>query len=165
MADLLTHLLVAYAVLTAVSWRVDWLDRPWVVVGVGGAAIPDLVKLDVVLDDAAVSATLGVPFSYEALSTLGGVVLVAGVLALAFPRRGRAVGLVAAGGVLSVLGDGLRMYADGRASAWLYPVSNWRPPTPNLYVSADPRVLLVALLFAGVVWLVDRRVAGSSPTR
>ena len=71
MADLLTHLLLAFALGTIASWRVDWLTHRWVVVGVGGAAIPDLVKVDIVLDADAVSAALGVPFSFEPLSTLG----------------------------------------------------------------------------------------------
>ena len=160
MADLLSHLLVAYALFTVASWRVDWLDRRWVVVGTGGAAIPDLVKVRLVLDDATVERALAVPFSYVPLSTLGGVLLVAGLVALAFDRdRWRRVyGLVTAGGILSLLVDGLRVYADGRASAYLYPLSNWRPPTPSLYVSSDPRVRVVALVVAAVVVAVDRRL-------
>ena len=160
MADLLTHLLVAYALFTIASWRVDWLEPRWVVVGTGGAAIPDLVKVDIVLDSDSVAAALGLPFSYSPLSTLGGVLLVAGLITLAFERDHwkRVYGLVTVGGVLSLLGDGLRAYADGRAGAWLYPVTNWRPPTPSLYVSSDPRILVVAVVFAAVVVAVDRRI-------
>ena len=158
MADLLSHLLVAYTVLTVASWRVDWLTKRWVVVGVGGAAIPDLVKVDLLLEEELVESALGVPFTYTPLSTLGGVLLVAGLITLAFDRgRWRRVyGLVFLGGVSSLVGDGLRAYADGRASAWLYPVTNWRPPTPSLYVSSDPAVLVVVLVVAGAVFALDR---------
>lgn len=160
MADLLSHLLVAFALLTIASWRVGWLTRRWVVVGTGGAAIPDLVKVGILLDADTVAAALGIPFSYTPLSTLGGVLIVAGLITLAFERdRWRRVyGLVVTGGVLSLVGDGLRAYADGRASAYLYPLSNWRPPTPSLYVSSDPRVLVAAVGLATVVVAVDRYV-------
>lgn len=160
MADLLTHLLVPYVLLTVASWRVDWLDRRWVVVGMGGAAIPDLVKVRIVVDGNTVESLLGVPFTYAPLSTLGGVLLVAGAITVAFERRNweRVFGLVTFGGLSSLLLDGMRVYADGRASAWLYPFTNWRPPTPSLYVSSDPTVLVVALLSAGVVAVLDRRL-------
>ncbi|WP_424002682.1 hypothetical protein ACOZ4I_02460 [Haloarcula salina] len=159
MADLLTHLLVPYVCLTVAGWRVDWLDRRWVVVGMGGAAVPDLVKLNIVLDSNAVEAALGIPFSYAPVSSLGGVLLVAGVITLAFDRRHwpRVFGLVTFGGLTSLVLDGLRVYADGRASAYLYPLTNWRPPTPSLYVSSDPRVLVVAVVVAGAVAVLDRR--------
>ncbi|MDQ2071145.1 hypothetical protein ACODNH_12765 [Haloarcula sp. NS06] len=159
MADLLTHLLVPYILLTVASWRVDWLDQHWVVVGMGGAAIPDLVKIEIVLEERTVESILGFPFSYDPLSTLGGVLLLAGIITVAFDRRHwrRVYGLVTFGGLTSLLLDGMRVYADGRASAWLYPFTNWRPPTPSLYVSSDPTVLVVALLAAGTVTVLDRR--------
>lgn len=160
MADLLTHLLVPYILLTVVSWRVDWLNQRWVVIGIGGAAIPDLVKVGIVLDERVVEVLLDVPFTYTPLSTLGGVLLLAGVITVAFDRRHwrRVFGLVAFGGLTSLLLDGMRVYADGRASAWLYPFTNWRPPTPSLYASSDPAVLVVAVLAAGTVAVVDRQM-------
>ncbi len=62
------------------------------------------------------------------------------------------------GGLTSLLLDGMRVYADGRASAWLYPFTNWQPPTPSLYVSSDPTVLVVAVLAAGTVAVLDRQM-------
>lgn len=164
MADLLTHLLVPYVLLTVASWWVGWLDHRWVVVGMGGAAIPDLVKVRIVLDSNTVESVLGVPFSYSPLSTLGGVLLLAGVITVAFDRRHwrRVFGLVTFGGLTSLLLDGMRVYADGRAGAYLYPFTNWRPPTPSLYVSSDPTVLVVAVIVAGVVAVVDRRDRASN---
>ncbi|WP_310732942.1 hypothetical protein [Halostella pelagica] len=40
MADLLSHVLVAYAAFTVASWQADWLTDEWIAVGTGGAAIP-----------------------------------------------------------------------------------------------------------------------------
>ena len=160
MADLLTHMLVAFTLVTIASWAVDWLDRRAAVLAMGGAAIPDLTKVDLLLDADTVETALGVPFSYSPLSTLGGVFLVAALLTLAFDRAlwPRVYGLFVVGGVSALVLDGLRAYADGQASAWLYPFTNWRPPTPSLYVSSDPRVLVFALLVTGVVFIVDQRV-------
>jgi hypothetical protein len=163
MADLLTHVLVAYVALTVASWRVERITSPWVAVGMCGAAIPDLVKVDIVADSATVETALGVPFTWSAVSTLGGVVLVAGAIALAFGdrHRRRAFAALVAGGSLSLVVDGLRVYADGHTGPWLYPFTWWRPPTPSLYVTSDPRVLVAALLVAGAVFAVDRRRGGS----
>lgn len=158
MADLLSHVLVAYAVLTVSSWRVGWLTRRWVVVGMGGAAIPDLVKIGMLVNDAVVQAVVGVPFSWEQLGWLWGLLLVGGAVALLFPfgLRRWAVGALLLGGGTSLIVDGMRVYADGHAEFWLYPLW-WRPPTPNLYVSGDWRVLVVAMAVALVVFRMDRR--------
>ncbi|WP_121821668.1 hypothetical protein [Halostella salina] len=162
MPDLLSHVLLAYAVLTVASWRLNRLTDEWIAVGVAGAAIPDLIKAELLVDSAVVSRAIGVPFDVEAIGTLGGVLLVAGVIALAFGRRWRpAYAALVAGGGASLVFDGLRAYADGRASFWLYPIP-WRPPTPSLYVSSDPAVLAAAALVAGGVAVADRRVGESA---
>lgn len=164
MADLLTHVLAAYVVLTVVSWRVDWLAERWIVVGMGGAILPDLTRLELVIDDGAVSEVLGVPFTYGHLDAVGGVLLTAGVVGVAFERRWwrRAYGLLVVGGLSHLLLDGVVVYADGNASRWLFPfLSSWRPPTPNLYVTADPLVPVVALAGTALVVWLDRTRFGA----
>lgn len=163
MADLLTHVLAVYVVLTVVGWRVDAVTDRWVAVGMGGGAIPDLVKVGIVLDDAVVESVLGVPFEWAPISTFGGVLLVAGAITLAFDRRYwcRVYGFLVLGGVTSLVLDGLRVYADGQSGPWLYPFTWWYPPTPSLYVTSDPRVLVVAVAVAGAVFTLDRRLAPS----
>lgn len=159
MADLLATVAVAYAVLTLASWRLTWLQPKWVVVGVGGSLIPDLQKVALVLDPELVRRSLGVPFDFIHLGTLGGVAIAAGVVTLLFDRRhwGRVYGLLVAGGTVHLFLDGMRVYADGRASTWLYPfLPAYRPPTPNLFVTSDPAVTAVALALALAVFLADR---------
>lgn len=158
MADLLSHVLAAYVVFTIASWWIDSLARPWITVGMGGAAIPDLVKIELVLDDSLIETVLGVPFDYAPISSLAGVLLIAGILTLLFEHdRLRVYALLVAGGCSALVLDGLRMYADGRADFWLYPLW-WRPPTPNLYVTSDPRVLGVVFVASVLVFLVDRNL-------
>jgi hypothetical protein len=164
MAELLSTILLAYVLLTVASWRLEWLTDRWIVVGLAGTAIPDLVKIDLLLDEAVVGQTLGIPFTYAPLGTLAGVVLVSGAVTLAFTRRHwrRVFPLVISGGLVGLLVDGLRVYADGRAGFYLYPLW-WRPPTPSLFVSADPRVLVVTAAAGAVVFAIDRYVIGGSP--
>jgi hypothetical protein len=156
MADLLTHVLVPYILLTVAAWRFDRITAPWIAVAMGGAAIPDLVKLHLLVKAFVIEENIGIPFSYDALSTLGGVALVAAVITVAFERRHwrRGYGYLVFGGLTALVLDGLRAFADGHASAWLFPLTWWRPPTPSLYVTSDRWVVAVAIgiavLIAGV---------------
>lgn len=161
MADSLSHVLVAFAVFTAAGWEVGWLDRRWVAVGMVGAILPDLNRIDLVVDGSAVSQALGVPFDWDAVHTLGGVVVLAAIGGLLFPdarRRRRAFALLCAGGCSHLLFDAVKAWADGSNGAYLYPLSWWRNPTPGWYVSSNLWVVVVAFVLAGVVWVADRYV-------
>lgn len=156
MAELLTHVLVGYVLLTVAGWRIGWLTPRWVAVGTVGALLPDLNQLGRLLSGPEIQRVLGVPFDYGALHTLGGVVLLAGLGGLPFAERRRAFAALLVGGLSHLLLDTLKMHADGRAGPWLYPLTWWRHPAPDLYVSADPRVLVVALVCAVAVFGADR---------
>lgn len=158
MADLLTHVPVAYALGTVASWRLEWLSKRWIAVAMVGAVLPDLNRIGLFVADPTVEGVLGAPFAIDALQTLGGILVLAGIGTLAFDRRWmRAYGLLLAGGLSHLLLDAVKHYADGHGGTWLFPVTWYRPPTPNLYVSSDPTVLLVATSVAFAVWAVDRR--------
>lgn len=157
MADLLTHILVPNVVLTVASWQFDWLTKRWIVIGMAGAAIPDLVKLGITLDDDVIESILGMPFSYSPISSLGGVLLIAGAITVFFEKQRRRVFLfLLFDGFTSLVVDGLRVFADGRSGFWLYPFTWLRPPTPSLYVTSDIRVLIVAMIISVVVFALDR---------
>jgi hypothetical protein len=157
MAELLTHILVPYVLLTVVSWRYEWVTDRWIVIGMAGGAIPDLVKIKLLVESYTIESLLGVPFSYSPISSLGGVILIAGAITVFFERhRKRVFGLLWGGGVTALLVDGLRVFASGRSGFWLYPFTWWRPPTPSLYVTSDPRVLASSILLSAVVFAVDR---------
>jgi len=120
MADLLTHVLVPFVLLTPASWRFDRLSKRWIVLVMAGAAIPDLVKIDNVLDEGLIQTALGVPFSYDPISTLGGVLIIAGAITLCFgTERRRVYAVLVFGGLTSLVLDGLRVFVDGQANFWL----------------------------------------------
>lgn len=159
-AEILTHVLVAVALFTVCSWIVDWIDRRWVVVGAVGSIIPDLNRIDLVVDDHAISQLFGIPFSWGAIHTLGGVLVLAGIGAVLFgdPKaRRRAYGMLVAGGVSHLVLDAVKQWADGVNGAYLYPLSWWRNPTPGWYVSADRWMVLVSVVVVIAVLVVGRQ--------
>lgn len=168
MAELLSHVLFAFAVFTVAGWVLSWLDRRWVVVGMVGAVLPDLDRLDLVLDGYLVEQWLGIAFDWGALHTLGGVLVLSAIGAVLFAtreQRVRAFGLLVAGGCSHLIVDAVKAWADGSNGASLYPFSWWRNPTPGWYVSADRWVLVVALAVALGVLLVDRYGLEHAPGR
>lgn len=158
MADLLSHVLIAYVFFTLGSWYVSWLAPRWIVVGMGGAILPDLMKIRLLVDSERIAQTLGIPFTFGHLGTVGGVLLTAAIVTMSFERKyWRTVyGLLVAGGLIHLLTDGVRVWADGHGSQWLFPfLPSWRPPTPNLYVTSDPLVPVVVLGIAAFVFAID----------
>lgn len=159
MAELLTHVLVAFAVFTIASWRVGWLDRKWIAVGMIGAILPDLDRFWMLVSSEQVSAVLGIPFDWSAIHTLGGVILLSGIGAMLFvtPRHRRtAFGMQVAGGITHLALDGVKVWADGYNGASLVPLSWWRHPTPGLYISAERWVAVGAVLTALAVLAASR---------
>jgi hypothetical protein len=157
MADLLTHVLVVWAV-GVLAARRDWLPRSHVSLATLGAVAPDAMKVTVVLG-VHWGTVAGIPYSTWGYHTLGGVLVVAGLGALTIRAEDRRTAFVAlvGGGVSHLLLDLLVVRADATAPPYLFPVSTWLPPAGNVYLSSDRWPALVALGLAGVVWLYDRR--------
>lgn len=159
MAELLTHVLAAYILATALSWRWRSLTAPYVTVAMAGAVTPDLNRLALLLPGEHVEATLGVPVDWGAFHTLGGTAVVVAVGALLTPARHRR--LVAAMLALGALShhalDMLLFTPTGRSYAVFWPLTQYTPPTPGLYLSTDRWPALAAGGLAAVVWLLDRR--------
>ena len=165
MADLLSHVLIAYACFTVASWRFDRLTKRWVAVAMIGSLLPDLNRVGLFVTDATLEAILGVPFRVDGIHTLGGSLLLAGVGAMVLTTRHRRAFVALLAGALShLLADGLKAYADGAAGAWLYPFAWYRHPTPGLYVSSDPTVLVAAATVAVLAALGDRYRAADDRT-
>lgn len=169
MAEWLTHVLLAFALFTALGWVIEWIDEGWVAVGMIGSILPDLNRLELIVPADTVSAIAGVPFQWGGLHTIGGAVLLAGLGALLFDTRTRQwrAFLVLFGGALwHLIVDLPQQYADGAmlTNLYLFPIASWRPPTPGWYVSDDRWVVVGAALIALVVWLLDRYYIDRRPT-
>lgn len=161
MPDLLTHVLIAYAVAGIAAWGTAFPDRYLPVVLVGTVA-PDAMKATVLLEITS-GTIVGIPYSFWGLHTLGGVVVLGGIGALTLRDADRRAGFGAllGGGAIHLFLDLFVIRVDGVAPPYFFPASGWLPPAGNLYASTDIWTILVALAVALSVWVLRR----SGPTK
>jgi len=163
MPDLLAHVFIAYSLCRVLSWRYDWLTTPYVTVGMVGAFIPDLVKIQLLVPSAVMERLLGIPFSWGSLATGGGTVvsLLIGVVLLASEERRRGSLLLGVGAGSHLLTDGLLLTPTGYSVQLFWPLSQYKMPSPGLYLSTQPEPMLLTGVVALLVWGADRyRVHG-----
>jgi hypothetical protein len=161
MPDLFAHAVIGYCLGTALAFRYDWLTPAYVTVVMAGAFVPDLSKVYLLVPDAVVAETLGVPFSWFALHTLGGsavAVLIGGGLVAGDERR-RGLGLLSLGAGSHLVADALLLTPTGFSKPMWWPVAHVGLPSPGLYLSTEPTPLFVASAVAVVLWALRRRQA------
>ncbi|MDL0132053.1 metal-dependent hydrolase [Halobacterium salinarum] len=158
MPDLLTHVLIGYTLGTLLTTRFDWPQTMTTIVMLG-ALLPDLTKIKLLIPDAQMQALLGIPFSWHALHTLGGVLTTATIGALLVDRthRQRVFGLLITGTLTHLILDSLLIKPSGYASTIWWPFITTGLPTPGLYVSYDRWPALLAGLLALTTYLSTRR--------
>lgn len=162
MPDLLSHALAAYSIGMILSWRIEWLDSSYVTTIMVGALLPDLVKIKLLIPSAEMSALLGVPFSWLPLHTVTGVVLSALLLGSVVGRkteRWRVLSTACIGAVSHLVLDGLLRTPTGRGAPVFWPLSEYQPPTPGLYLSTEPWPTALFVVVALSVLYVDRRAS------
>lgn len=167
MPDLLSHALIAYTLCTLLAARYRWLTPRYVTVGMAGAFVPDIAKVDLVLPGAVVRNALGVPFSWFGVHTLGGAAVAAlvGVVLAAGEQRRRVAALLALGAGSHLAADALLLKASGHSYPVLWPLTVYHPPTPGLYHSTDVWPAFATGAAALAAWLLVRRstvLAGGS---
>lgn len=163
MPDLLTHVLVGYSLGTLLVTRRGW-SRELATVVMVGALLPDLTKIQLVLTDAQVEAILGSPFSWQALHTLGGVLVTAavGALLVGDTLRRRVFVLLLGGAVSHLILDSLLVKPSGYAGLIWWPLLTTALPTPGLYVSYDRWPAIVAGTIAFGVFILTRMSTNES---
>lgn len=154
MPDWLTHVLVGYALATACALHWDWITPRLVTLATVGALVPDLTKWKLLVPSDAVAAALGVPFDWSAFHTLGGTVVTVLALGVLLPARYRRRGLLllALGAASHHALDLLLIQPGGYTYPVLWPLSGYRAPSADLYLSSDREPALVAGAAALVVW-------------
>lgn len=158
MPDLLAHAFIAYSVCQMLSWRYPWISQQYVTLGMVGAFIPDLVKIQLLLPDPVMANLLGVPFDWGSLGTGGGVLLsfLIGVVLLAAAERRTGSLVLAVGAGSHLFADSLLLTPSGRTIQLFWPLSQYKMPSPGLYLSTQPEPTIVAGALATVVWLLHR---------
>ncbi|MFB6182986.1 MAG: metal-dependent hydrolase [Haloarculaceae archaeon] len=160
MTDLLAHVLVAYSLCRVLSWRYDWLTSEYVTLGMVGAFIPDILKIQLLVPDETVARLLGVPFNWDSLQTGGGVIVsvLVGVALLATGQRRRGGLLLGLGASSHLVLDEMLLTPSHRSGLQiLWPLAQYRLPSPGLYLSTQPGPTLVAGGIAVLVYVLDRQ--------
>jgi len=158
MPDLLTHVLVGYILGTLLTLNSE-TGRQLTTVVMLGAILPDLTKIKLVIPDALVEATLGIPFSWYALHTLGGVLITTtvGALFVEESRRRQVFALLFGGALSHLFLDSLLIKPSGYASVVWWPFLTTALPTPGLYLSSDRWPAILTGLLALGLYLWKRR--------
>lgn len=170
MPDLLTHVLVGYAIGTFLARRADWIGPPYVTLAMLGATLPDANRIDVLLPahrlERPATALAGelrrgpltavvparVTPNWEALHTVPASLLLAGIAALLVPARyrRRAFALLVLGALSHHALDLLLVDPGGRAFPLFWPLTRYEPPTPGLFSSRDLWLVPVGAVVAAL---------------
>ncbi|WP_458190968.1 metal-dependent hydrolase [Haladaptatus sp. NG-WS-4] len=158
MPDLLAHAFIAYSIALLLSWRYDWISPAYATVAMAGAFIPDLTKIKLVISSGTVEQLLGIPFDWDALHTAGGalVAVFVGVTVVAPRERRRVFALLSVGALSHLFADGLLQKPSGHSYAVFWPLTQYYPPTPGLYLSTQAKPMIVAATVALILHFVTR---------
>lgn len=164
MADLLTHVLTAYVLATLLSLRDDRLTPAMVTAAMVGGLVPDLNRIGLLVPASWVETTLGVPFAWDALLTVGGVAVVVALGPFLVPRRVRSVtaAMLSLGALSHFALDYLLLFPSGYTHPYLWPVTAAGLPGPGLYLSSDRWPAAVAVAVAVVATVARRRTTDQS---
>ena len=152
MPDWVTHIVVAWTLCRILSFKFKEFNAANTLIVITGALIPDIFKIVIILQFIGIDAT----DYFEILHIPTGSVIVAGMLSLFFPERKKAF-LFLGLGVLThyVLDSSLEHVSGGMYL--LFPL-NWLQWQLELTTSSDYMITLIALLIAGMVYIIGREV-------
>lgn len=148
-----------YVLLQVAAWRVAWLTPLYIVAGMAGGLIPDLVKLKLLLLATVVESLFGVPFSWGGFTTLWGSLLTAGILVLLVDatERRRVFSLLVLGLLVHKFLDALIVTLGPVQGTLLQPLRLWDAPDIDLSTYLWPPVVATAIALA--VYLISRSAA------
>lgn len=160
MPDLLSHVLFGYAAIRVAS---VWFPtrRTWTSAFLVGSVLPDVSKIGLFFDDDPIEVLVGGPVNFLGWHTISGITLWALLIALIVDEQHRrtSVTLVVLGALGHLFLDMMVRTASGLATyAVFWPLSDYRPKTPGLYLSGDPEVLLVAAATTALALLVSKEI-------
>lgn len=159
MPDLLSHVLLAYTLSTILTWRFSWITPPYRTVCMVGALVPDMYKIYLLVPENTIESLIGLPFDWFALRTGGGVLVavLVGGLFVDSRERVRVLAMLGVGAASHLIADLFLRTPSGETYPIFWPITSYRPHTPNLYLSTDPAVTVMFALFALTIYYVTWR--------
>ena len=168
MADLLTHVLMAYIVAKLLSLRYEWITSPYLTAAMLGGVLPDLNRIDLLLSADTIEAVTGLPFSWGGLHRGGPVFVLALIIAYLVqrPYRKRVFTLIALGVGLHLVSDLFLGSGLAPSYALMWPLSGWEPVVPGFFNSRDIRIAPMFMVLSAATWVfVEWRKASTDPRR
>ena len=158
MAELYTHVLVAFTLAVAISWQLEWITRPYVAAVVVGAVIPDLNRIELIVPAAIIESVTGLTWAWTVFHRAGGVILVVLLFTLLVPPRHRRVvfAMLVLGVASHFVLDYLLWQPSGQTNLMLWPVTDIHLGYQGFYRSSDSWPALLATVTAAVVVAIDR---------
>ncbi|MFW6196140.1 MAG: metal-dependent hydrolase [Thermoplasmatota archaeon] len=160
MADLLTHSLVAFSIGTMLSWRFKKINAQLITILMIGSVLPDLTRIGLILESTFIEKTLNIPYSWQPLHTLGGVVIVIAVLTLLVNKKNSryVLPLLSVGAFSHLFLDAFLIKVSGRSYTMFFPITTYNPEIPGFYLSTDMWPAVVAVITAFIIYQVDSRM-------
>lgn len=152
MPDWVTHIVVAWTLCRILSFRFKEFNAANTLIVITGALIPDIFKIVIGLQLFGIDATN----YFEIFHIPSGSVIVAGMLSLFFPERKKAFLFLGLGVLTHYILDGILEHVSG-GMYLLFPLSWWQWQL-ELTTSSDYIITVIALLIAGVVYLIGKEV-------
>lgn len=166
MADLLTHVLVAYTIGILLSVKYTWINSSMVTAMMVGSAIPDLTRVGLIVQPSRIE-DMGIPFAFSPIHTLAGSFVIVLILACFVDSRYfKPVVIVLTLGMLShhIL-DLFLMNVSGYSYAIFWPATIYQPPAFGPYMSTDMWPAVIALLAATLAFMVKKHLTTSDVRR
>lgn len=162
MADLYTHILTGFILAVVISWKLEWITRPYVGAAVVGAMIPDLSRLELVFPAASIESMTGLTWSWSVLHRAGGVLLIILLITTLVPRRHmKAVFVMVLLGVASHFTlDYMLWQPSGGTNLMLWPFADIHLDFQGFYRSYHRWPAVLATITAVAVIAIDRRFFG-----
>lgn len=107
MTDLLTHVLIAFAIGQLAASAYPWVTRPYRTAIMTGAVVPEMVKIGLIIPGHTLTAWFGTMFSWNPLASLYGVTLsvLIGTMVVVTGTRRRIFAALAIGVVTHIILD------------------------------------------------------------
>ena len=159
MADLLTHALVAFSIGTVLSWRFEKITPQFITLIMIGSVLPDLTRIGLIIKSAWIEKSLGIPFSWQPLHTIGGVVIVILLISLLVGKKDNKtiLPLLALGAFSHLFLDAFLIKASGHSYTMFFPFTSYSPQTPGFYLSTDVWPVMIAGIIAIIIWMIDSK--------
>ncbi|WGI17682.1 metal-dependent hydrolase [Methanonatronarchaeum sp. AMET-Sl] len=156
MADLLTHVLIIYIILKIMSMKTNYIKKEHIPIGMIGAILPDLSRIQHIIPPEHIQQLLGTPYSWWGLHTLIGTTITALLITYLFDKKHRKkiFTLLIIGAISHLILDYYLLKPTPSQYWGFYPLIIDRP-TNMLYLSTDITPAIITTTTAITIKIIE----------